>query len=55
MEDEVQRGGAPELFNTRKERTGGVQEGYAWAYKGHLKGPYASEYIGAEDDARRSI
>jgi endonuclease YncB( thermonuclease family) len=29
-----------------------VQEGYAWAYKEYLKGPYASEYIDAENEAR---
>jgi endonuclease YncB( thermonuclease family) len=29
-----------------------VKEGYAWAYKEYLKGPYASEYIDAENDAR---
>jgi micrococcal nuclease len=52
MEDEVQRGGAPELFSTRKERTGGVQEGFAWAYREYLHGPCASEYIDAENDAR---
>ena len=29
-----------------------VAEGYAWAYRRYLKGPYASEYIGAEGVAR---
>lgn len=29
-----------------------VQEGLAWAYKEYLKGPYASEYVNAENDAR---
>jgi endonuclease YncB( thermonuclease family) len=29
-----------------------VAEGYAWAYKQYLKGPYASDYIDAENDAR---
>ena len=29
-----------------------VKEGYAWAYREYLKGPYASEYIDAENDAR---
>jgi endonuclease YncB( thermonuclease family) len=29
-----------------------VKEGWAWAYKEYLKGPYASEYIDAENDAR---
>ena len=29
-----------------------VQEGYAWAYREYLHGPYASEYIDAENDAR---
>ena len=29
-----------------------VQEGHAWAYREYLKGPYASEYIDAENDAR---
>lgn len=30
-----------------------VKRGYAWAYKRYLKRPYASEYIGAENDARK--
>ena len=29
-----------------------VKKGYAWAYREYLKGPYASEYIDAENDAR---
>ncbi len=29
-----------------------VQEGFAWAYKEYLHGPYASEYIDAEREAR---
>ena len=29
-----------------------VQEGHAWAYREYLKGPYASEYIGVENEAR---
>ena len=29
-----------------------VKGGYAWAYREYLKGPYASEYIDAENDAR---
>jgi endonuclease YncB( thermonuclease family) len=29
-----------------------VQEGYAWAYREYLHGPYASEYIEAENEAR---
>ncbi len=29
-----------------------VQAGYAWAYKEYLKGPYASEYIDTENEAR---
>jgi endonuclease YncB( thermonuclease family) len=29
-----------------------VKEGYAWAYREYLHGPYASEYIDAENDAR---
>jgi micrococcal nuclease len=29
-----------------------VAEGLAWAYRQYLQGPYASEYIGAEDRAR---
>jgi endonuclease YncB( thermonuclease family) len=29
-----------------------VKEGYAWAYKEYLARPYASEFIGAENDAR---
>jgi len=29
-----------------------VRRGYAWAYRKHLKSPYASEYIEAENRAR---
>ncbi len=29
-----------------------VRRGYAWAYRKHLKSPYASEYIEAENKAR---
>jgi endonuclease YncB( thermonuclease family) len=29
-----------------------VKRGYAWAYRKHLKSPYASEYIEAENRAR---
>ena len=29
-----------------------VQEGYVWAYREYLHGPYASEYIDAEREAR---
>lgn len=29
-----------------------VREGWAWAYKRYLQSPYASEYIGAEKQAR---
>ena len=29
-----------------------VKRGYAWAYRKHLKSPYASEYIEAEKEAR---
>lgn len=29
-----------------------VSRGYAWAYRKHLKSPYASEYIEAEKNAR---
>jgi endonuclease YncB( thermonuclease family) len=31
-----------------------VKGGYAWAYTEYLKGPYASEYIGAEEEARNA-
>lgn len=31
-----------------------VRIGYAWAYKQYLKRPYASEYISAEEDARKN-
>lgn len=30
-----------------------VKRGYAWAYKRYLKRPYASEYISAENEARK--
>jgi endonuclease YncB( thermonuclease family) len=29
-----------------------VREGYAWAYREYLHGPYASEYIDAEKKSR---
>ena len=29
-----------------------VRQGYAWAYRGYLHAPYASEYIDAEREAR---
>jgi micrococcal nuclease len=29
-----------------------VAEGMAWAYRQYLQGPYASEYLGAESNAR---
>jgi endonuclease YncB( thermonuclease family) len=29
-----------------------VRRGYAWAYRHYLRSPYASEYIGAEKEAR---
>lgn len=29
-----------------------VQEGFAWAYRKYLQGPYASGFIGAENEAR---
>lgn len=31
-----------------------VRRGYAWAYRHYLKGHYASEYIGAEREARNN-
>lgn len=31
-----------------------VRQGYAWAYREYLHGPYASEYIEAEREARNS-
>jgi len=31
-----------------------VKRGYAWAYRRYLHGPYASEYIEAEGEARRN-
>jgi len=30
-----------------------VKRGYAWAYREHLRGTYASEYITAENEARK--
>jgi len=30
-----------------------VKRGYAWAYRYHLERPYASEYINAENEARK--
>jgi endonuclease YncB( thermonuclease family) len=30
-----------------------VRDGYAWAYVQYLKRPHASEFIGAEEEARR--
>jgi endonuclease YncB( thermonuclease family) len=31
-----------------------VETGYAWAYRRFLERPYASEYIGAENEARKN-
>ncbi len=31
-----------------------VRQGYAWAYREYLRGPYTSEYIDAEREARNS-
>jgi len=31
-----------------------IEEGWAWAYREYLDRPYASEYIAAEDQARRA-
>jgi endonuclease YncB( thermonuclease family) len=31
-----------------------IKRGYAWAYRNYLHGPYASEYIEAEEEARRA-
>ncbi|WP_281376693.1 thermonuclease family protein [Geomonas paludis] len=30
-----------------------MREGFAWAYRQNLERPYASEYIRAEEEARR--
>jgi micrococcal nuclease len=30
-----------------------VKRGYAWAYREYLRSPYASEYIEAENEARK--
>jgi micrococcal nuclease len=39
-------------LNSRDINREMVQEGLAWAYTAYLKGPYASQYIDAENDAR---
>ncbi len=31
-----------------------IETGYAWAYRKYLKRPYASEYIDAENQARKN-
>lgn len=40
------------ILNGRDINQEMVREGWAWAYKQYLQSPYASEYIGAEKQAR---
>lgn len=40
------------ILNGRDINREMVREGWAWAYKQYLQSPYASEYIGAEKQAR---
>lgn len=50
--DQYQRAVAVIRYNGRDVNREMVAEGYAWAYRQYLQGPYASEYLGAEERAR---
>jgi micrococcal nuclease len=50
--DRYKRSVAVVYLNSRDINREIVKEGYAWAYREYLKGPYASEYIEAENEAR---
>ena len=50
--DQYKRAVAVIRYSGRDVNREMVEEGYAWAYRQYLQGPYASEYIGAENRAR---
>lgn len=50
--DQYQRAVAIIRYTGRDINREMVAEGMAWAYRQYLQGPYASEYIGAENHAR---
>lgn len=50
--DQYQRGVAIIRYAGRDINREMVAEGMAWAYRRYLQGPYASEYLEAEDRAR---
>jgi len=50
--DQYQRAVAVIRYAGRDINREMVVEGMAWAYRQYLQGPYASEYIGAEESAR---
>jgi len=50
--DQYKRAVAVIRYNGRDINREMVAEGFAWAYKQYLQGPYASEYLRAEERAR---
>lgn len=50
--DQYKRAVAVVRYNGRDINREMVSEGLAWAYRRHLEGTYASEYIGGENQAR---
>ena len=50
--EQYQRAVAVLRYNGRDINRDMVAEGMAWAYRRYLSGPYASDYIGAEEKAR---
>lgn len=50
--DQYKRAVAVIRYNGRDINREMVSEGLAWAYRRHLEGTYASEYIGGENQAR---
>jgi micrococcal nuclease len=50
--DQYQRAVAVIRYSGRDINREMVTEGMAWAYRQYLQGPYASEYIGSEENAR---
>jgi len=50
--DQYKRAVAVIRYNGRDINREMTAEGMAWAYRQYLQGPYASEYIGAENRAR---
>jgi endonuclease YncB( thermonuclease family) len=50
--DQYKRAVAVIRYNGRDINREMVAEGLAWAYRRHLEGAYASEYIGGENQAR---